>query len=42
MWVVTIFEKNTVRMFEYLSQEDASKKLASVKGCAILSYTNEF
>ncbi|MEL3961161.1 hypothetical protein MKZ01_07765 [Lysinibacillus endophyticus] len=39
MWVVTVFEKDTVRMFEFLSQKEANKKLASVKGSAILSFT---
>ncbi|SOC22381.1 hypothetical protein SAMN05880501_1149 [Ureibacillus xyleni] len=39
MWVVTIFEKNTVRMFEFVSKTEANNMLASVKGSAILSFT---
>ncbi|MEL3961156.1 hypothetical protein [Lysinibacillus endophyticus] len=39
MWVVTIFEKNSVRMFEFLSKNEANNMLANVKGSAILSFT---
>ena len=39
MWVVTIFEKNNWRSFEFKSKNEANKKLASIKGSAILSYT---
>ncbi|WP_255507969.1 MULTISPECIES: hypothetical protein [Lysinibacillus] len=39
MWVVTIFENNTCRMFEFVSKKEANKMLESVKGSAILSFT---
>ncbi|WP_281272164.1 hypothetical protein [Lysinibacillus endophyticus] len=39
MWVVTIFEKNSVRMFEFLSKNEANNMLANVNGSAILSFT---
>ncbi len=40
MWVVTVFEKNSVRIFEFTKKEEANKVLKGYKGSAILSYTN--
>ena len=39
MWVVTVFEKEAVRIFEFDLKEEATKILLNYKGSAILSYT---
>ncbi|HWL25962.1 MAG TPA: hypothetical protein VNR38_19790 [Ureibacillus sp.] len=39
MWVVTVFEKNSIRIFEFTNKEEANKVLNGFKGSAILSYT---
>lgn len=39
MWVITMFENNTYRMFEFKNKEEANKALKSLKGSAILSFT---
>ena len=42
MWVITVFEKDTFRIFEYTTKSEALKALAKfVKNAknAILSYT---
>lgn len=40
MWVITLFEKNTFRMFEYASKKEATTALATFKQPTVLSYTN--
>ena len=40
MWVITVFEKNTFRMFEYKTKDEATKALKTFKQTAVLSYTN--
>nr|WP_269748795.1 hypothetical protein [Lysinibacillus timonensis] len=39
MWVITVFERNAVRMFEFTQKHEATKALKGFKGSAILSYT---
>lgn len=39
MWVITVFEKNTFRMFEYNNKKEATTALAQFKQPAVLSYT---
>ena len=39
MWVVTVFEQNSIRMFEFAEKSEASVVMASFKGSAFLSYT---
>ncbi|MEK9198540.1 hypothetical protein ACH0B5_08675 [Ureibacillus sp. 179-F W5.1 NHS] len=40
MWVLTIFEQNTYRIFEFETKEEAVQVLGKMKSPAILSYTN--
>lgn len=41
MWVVTVFNnQNDIRIFEYMSKNEAIKALQAYKAKAILSYTN--
>jgi len=40
MWVVTIFEENTYRIFEFDTKEEAMTNLSKINSPAILSYTN--
>jgi hypothetical protein len=40
MWVVTIFEENTYRIFEFETKEEAQAAVQSAEYPAILSYTN--
>ena len=40
MWVITVFEKNSYRMFEYNNKNEATIALAKFKQPAVLSYTN--
>ncbi|WP_283164733.1 MULTISPECIES: hypothetical protein [unclassified Lysinibacillus] len=39
MWVITVFEKKDVRIFEYTNKNEATKALCRFKKNAILSYT---
>ena len=39
MWVITVFEKDTFRMFEYNNKNEATAALAKFKQPAVLSYT---
>ncbi|HWK23827.1 MAG TPA: hypothetical protein VNS08_12420 [Ureibacillus sp.] len=39
MWVITVFEKNSYRMFEFENEVEANQVLKGLKGSAILSYT---
>ncbi len=39
MWVITIFEKDTFRMFEYGTKNEATMALKKLKQTALLSYT---
>lgn len=40
MWVITVFEENTFRIFEYSSKGEATSALATFNDTAILSLTN--
>ncbi|MFA1739601.1 hypothetical protein [Lysinibacillus fusiformis] len=39
MWIITVFEENTYRMFEYTSKSEATIALHKCKQTALLSYT---
>lgn len=39
MWVITVFEKDTFRMFEYNNKNEATIALKTFKQTALLSYT---
>ncbi|MDM5334323.1 hypothetical protein QUF56_13885 [Ureibacillus composti] len=39
MWVITVFDQNTVRMFEFENKNEAKLALVGFNGSAILSYT---
>ncbi|WP_176400135.1 hypothetical protein [Ureibacillus sinduriensis] len=39
MWVVTIFEDKTYRIFEFDTKEEAMMELQNITSPAILSYT---
>jgi len=39
MWVITVFNQNDVRMFEYTTKNEATKAMAGFTKNAILSYT---
>ncbi|MGD2198526.1 hypothetical protein [Lysinibacillus sphaericus] len=39
MWIITVFEENTYRMFEYTSKSEATIALSQCKQTALLSYT---
>ncbi|WP_267897027.1 hypothetical protein [Lysinibacillus yapensis] len=39
MWVVTVFEKNTYRMFEFENEMEAQQVIKGLKGSTILSFT---
>ena len=39
MWVVTVFNNQDVRMFEYTNKEEAKKAMTAFSSNAILSYT---
>ena len=39
MWVITVFEKDTFRIFEYTNKGEATKALKGFSKNAILSYT---
>ena len=40
MWVITVFEKMNVRIFEYLDKDEALLALQQFGQNALLSYTN--
>ncbi|WP_369436271.1 hypothetical protein [Lysinibacillus fusiformis] len=40
MWVITVFEKKDIRIFEYTNKNEATKALARFKKNAVLSFTN--
>lgn len=40
MWVLTVFEKDTFRIYEFETKQDAIQALNKTKNPAILSYTN--
>jgi len=39
MWVITVFEKKDVRIFEFTNKGEATKALEGFKKNAILSFT---
>ena len=39
MWVVTVFEKKDVRIFEYTNKNEATQALQKFKKNAVLTYT---
>lgn len=39
MWVLTVFEQDTFRCFEYEEKTEATLALQKFDGAAILSYT---
>ncbi|MFJ7649429.1 hypothetical protein ACIQ1H_18085 [Lysinibacillus sp. NPDC097279] len=39
MWVITVFEQDTYRMFEYTTQAEATLALKNIQQTALLSYT---
>lgn len=39
MWVITVFEKKDVRIFEFTKKNEATKALEGFKKNAILSFT---
>ena len=39
MWVVTVFEKKDVRIFEYTNKSEATQALQKYKKNAVLTYT---
>ena len=39
MWVITVFEQDTFRMFEYSTKNEATTALENFKQTAVLSYT---
>jgi len=39
MWVITVFDKKDVRIFEYTNKDEATQALAKFKKNAVLTYT---
>lgn len=39
MWVVTVFEKKDIRVFEFADKGEATKALQQCKTTAVLSFT---
>ncbi|MEC1177397.1 hypothetical protein P9B03_02775 [Metasolibacillus meyeri] len=39
MWVITVFEQQDVRIFEYTNKDEATKALQGFSKNAVLSYT---
>lgn len=39
MWVITLFDQENVRIFEYAKKEEATNALKSFSKTALLSYT---
>lgn len=42
MWTITVFEKNTFRIFQYELKNEATEALKGFKNSAILTFTNPF
>ncbi len=40
MWVLTVFEQETFRIFEFETKEEAQLLLQKIEKPAIISYTN--
>ncbi|MEK5330856.1 hypothetical protein [Lysinibacillus sp. FSL W8-0992] len=39
MWIITVFEQDSYRMFEYTTQDEAKLALKNIQQTALLSYT---
>ncbi|MFJ7735602.1 hypothetical protein ACIQ2D_04585 [Lysinibacillus sp. NPDC097287] len=39
MWVITVFEEKSYRIFEYTNKDEAIKALAGFNKNAVLTYT---
>ncbi|WP_445477646.1 hypothetical protein ACULLL_14235 [Lysinibacillus irui] len=39
MWVITVFDKKDVRIFEYASKNEATEAMSKFKKNAVLTYT---
>jgi len=39
MWVITVFDKKDVRIFEYTNKNEATQAMAKFKKNAVLTYT---
>ncbi|HZG74018.1 MAG TPA: hypothetical protein VEY51_20990 [Chondromyces sp.] len=37
MWVITIFLKQSIKMYEFDTEEEARKSFRSLNGCKVLS-----
>ncbi|MBD1380526.1 hypothetical protein [Metabacillus arenae] len=37
MWVITVYSKKNIRMFEFDNEKEAKEKYKSIKECKILS-----
>ncbi|MBM4761761.1 hypothetical protein [Bacillus sp. B15-48] len=45
MWVITVYAKNDIQMFEFDNQEEAKESFKEIKGSKVLSeviYYNDF
>ncbi|WP_102346017.1 hypothetical protein [Bacillus sp. Marseille-P3661] len=45
MWVITVYEKNDVQMYEFDNQQEAKESFKKIKGSKVLSevvYYNDF
>jgi len=42
MWTVTVFEKDTFRIFQYENKQEATQALMAFEQNAILTFTNPF
>ena len=45
MWVITVYGKNDIQMFEFDNQEEAKESFKKIKGSKVLSeviYYNDF
>lgn len=42
MWTVTVFEKDTFRIFQYENKHDATKAMKAFQKNAFLTFTNPF
>ncbi|WP_255363027.1 hypothetical protein [Sporosarcina sp. P33] len=40
MWVITLFESENVRIFEYAEKSEATSAMKNFSKYAVLSYTN--
>lgn len=41
MWVITVFDKKDVRIFEYSSKNEATEAMSKFKKNAVLTYTKQ-